>query len=235
MPTWFEVPKLSEGPADGYVLWADFYRVHSMGLVDAGWITTAFETLAATMAGLGPFRVTTINPEWAAPYTPGGRGLRPGEYVHVLYAETTDSTDAEAGGDSLGKADRNGSLYAYNECRVRVLGRGERQARPPHWAGNCGAHEFGHTFLPSVGQYAAASAHTTDPGNVMYGLGLAESPVWSMFQVKAAAYQEAFLRRSGLRYLPDGSKQITASDGGRKAWPLQYPEGAVPNPATRTR
>jgi len=214
-------PTVSHGPLDGFVIWANCYRVHDMQVVDDAWCLAAVRTLWDRMAPLGLFRVTTVNPGWAGPHTPRGKGLRPGEYVEVTFVETTDAVDAEAGGYTFGKADRNGDLMAANVVWVRVLRRGGTQAEPPGWAGNCAAHEVGHCLLPSAGPFAGAGEHTGDRGNVMYGGPLAPAPAWNDYQTRAWAYQVPFLRERGLRYTPDGSAVVKVDDGGRPAWPVE--------------
>ena len=214
-------PTVSHGPLDGFVVWANFYRVHDMQVVDDRWCLACVQTLWDRMAPLGLFRVTTINPGWAGPHTPGGKGLRPGEYVEVKYVETMDAVDAEAGGYTFGKADRNGDLTTPNVVWVLAL-RGN-QALPPVWAGNVSAHEVGHCLLPSAGAaFPAAGEHTPDPRNVMFGGPLTyPAPAWNDYQTRAWAYQVPFLRERGLRYNPDGSGPVPVNDGGRPAWPLQ--------------
>lgn len=217
------VPTVSYGPLDGYVVWADFYRVHDMQVVDDAWCLTAVQTLWERFAPLGLFRVTTINPGWAGPHTPRGKGLRPGEYLHAPAVETMDAVGAEGtGGYTFAKADRNPSLSAANVVWVKAL-RGN-QALPPGWWGNCAAHEAGHCLLPSAGPFAGAGEHTSDRGNVMYGNPDGwdtPAPTWSDYQTRAWAYQIPFLREKGLRYRPDGTGPIPVDDGGRPAWPLQ--------------
>ena len=216
------VPIISAGSNTGYVIWADFYRIHDMLIVDDAWINVCFDRLAELLLQLGDFRVTTLNPEWASPYSPRGNGLRPGEFIHLTFTETIDSTDIAAGGDSLGKADRNPTLYSFNESRVRVLRKGNNIPELPLWCAVAGAHETGHNFLCSAGFYKDASAHVDDPRNVMYGKGLNWniSNTWNDYQKKAAIYQIGFLRVQGLRY-NEGGNVFKVSDGGIPSWPLQ--------------
>lgn len=218
MPTWFEVPKLTEGPLNGFVLWADFYRVHSMGLVDADWITTAFRSFWRAMAPIGVYRCTTVNPEWPNLYTPQGKGLRPGEYHHLLAVETMGSYSG-SGGVTLQQLDRNPSLDLINESRIMTIQDGHPVS--PKWWGTVAGHETGRAANPSGGPLRGTITSTFDPDNMMSAIADGEqTPSWTPQQIAAHRYTIELVRRQGLRYSALGTT-FPVPDGGRPPWPLK--------------